>query len=556
MLTRKNKLALLVIAGLWIAVVPAMIRAGEPDRAAKRAGSGGATEQSASNEYKEYYELFSVLVDTIDQVERNYVEKIDRRELLEAAIQGVLSKLDPYSSYIGPDELSDFKRDVESKFGGIGIQITIDDGQLKVLSPLVGTPAYRAGLRAGDRIVKIEGESTAGITIEEAVKKLKGDVGTRVHITIVHPGSDEQINVAIQREVIRVPTVLGDHRKPDDSWDFMLDEHNKIGYVRITAFSRDTADELRKALDELVGRGMKGLILDLRFNPGGLLSAAIAICDMFVDEGRIVSTEGRNSKPRVWDAHRAGTYADFPMAVLVNRYSASASEIVAACLQDHQRAVVVGERTWGKGSVQNVIELDGGKSVLKLTTAGYLRPSGKNIHRFPGATPEDEWGVRPNKGFEVKLTNAELAGLVLARRQRDIVPLHETGTAQKKASDDNPEEHQASEKSRRSGSQTSSDATKRPDSDQPDDDGMPPETSVPGASEKGHGEEVGKPDRPANESSVEGAEEAGSDPDSDGNDGRAFVDRQLQRAVEYVLSQLRSEEENQDASADAASDTE
>jgi len=392
----------------------------------------------------EYYELFSVLVDTIDQVERNYVKKIDRRELLEAAIQGVLAKLDPYSSYIRPDDFGDFQREVESKFGGIGIQITIEDGELTVLSPLVGTPAYRAGLRAGDRIVKIEGESTEGISTDEAVSRLKGKVGTEVNITIVHLGQDEPIEVTIRREVIAIPTVLGDRRGADDDWDFMLDDELKIGYIRVTAFSRNTADELRAAMEQLEGRDFKGLILDLRFNPGGLLSSAIAVSDMFIAEGRIVSTEGRNSKPRAWEAHRSGTFEGFPMAVIVNRYSASASEIVAACLQDHDRAIVVGERTWGKGSVQNVIELEGGRSALKLTTAGYLRPNGKNIHRFPDASPEDEWGVSPNDGYKVRLNNAELAALILSRRERDILRSQDAApedeTAEDDANDESPEE--------------------------------------------------------------------------------------------------------------------
>jgi carboxyl-terminal processing protease len=201
----------------------------------------------------------------------------------------------------------------------------------------------------------------------------------------------------------------------------MLDHEQRIGYIRITAFSRDTASELRKALTQLKAQGMRALVLDLRFNPGGLLPAAIDVCDMFVPEGRIVSTEGRNTEPRVWNAHKEGTFEGFTTAVLVNRYSASAAEIVAACLQDHRRAVVVGERTWGKGSVQNVIELEDGHSALKLTTASYRRPSGKNIHRFPDAKEEDDWGVKPDEGYELKLTDREMAVLLENQRQRELV---------------------------------------------------------------------------------------------------------------------------------------
>ena len=352
------------------------------------------------------YELYQIFADTLDQVERNYVKDISRRELMEAAIQGVLGKLDPYSNYISPDEIGRFKSTVESQFGGIGIQIGVEDGQLKVISPLVGTPAYRAGLEAGDMILEIDGKSTEGISIDQAVKQLKGEAGTKVTLTVQQPGAAKRETVTITREWVHIETVMGDRRKGDDAWDFMLDHDKHIGYIRISAFSRDTAQDLKKALVELQKEGMKGLIVDLRFNPGGLLTSAIEVSDLFVSDGRIVSTKGRNTAERTWDAEKEGTFEGFPMVVLVNHYSASASEIVSACLQDHKRAVVIGERTWGKGSVQNVIELEGGKSALKLTTASYIRPSGKNIHRFPDSKEGDEWGVMPDAGFELALNAA------------------------------------------------------------------------------------------------------------------------------------------------------
>jgi len=396
----------------------------------------------------EEYELQRILVDTLDQVQRNYVREVSRRKLIEAAIKGMLSELDPYSSYIGPDEMDRFRTSVESEFGGIGIQVTVEDGQLKVLSPLVGTPAYRAGLTAGDRIVEIEGTSAGEITLDEAVRRLKGKAGTQVTLTVVHPGKTAREKITLTREMIHIDTVLGDRRKPDDRWDFMLDRQRGIGYIRLSAFSRETADELDRALKEMKQEKLRGLILDLRFNPGGLLSSAIQVSDLFVSRGRIVSTAGRNSPERVWEARKEGTYDGFPMALLVNRYSASASEIVAACLQDHKRAVVIGERTWGKGSVQNVIPLDdppgrseaaaskgltGPRSALKLTTAGYRRPNGKNIDKPPGAKEDDAWGVMPDPGFEVKLSPQELASLVENRRQRDIVAGKSPGEAKAKA---------------------------------------------------------------------------------------------------------------------------
>jgi carboxyl-terminal processing protease len=370
-----------------------------------------AQSEKAKKPQESDYEFYKILVDTVDQVERNYVTAIDRRELIEAAVRGVLSKLDPYSSYIGPDELGRFRSSVESEFGGIGIQISMDDGQLQVLSPMFGTPAYRAGLLAGDRILEINGKSTDGLLRDEAVEKLRGDEGTSVSLTIVHPGKDAKEKLTIKREKIHIDTVVGDHRKADGAWEYMLDAKQHLGYVRLTAFSRDTAAELQRVLAQLQTAKLRGLILDLRFNPGGLLSAAIEVSDLFISEGRIVSTKGRNSPERTWDAHKEGTFEGFPMVVLVNHYSASASEIVAACLQDHKRAVIVGERSWGKGSVQNVIELEEGRSALKLTTASYRRPNGKNIHRFPGAKDSDEWGVMPDKGFEIKLSDGELAML-------------------------------------------------------------------------------------------------------------------------------------------------
>ncbi len=396
------------------------------------------------------YELQRMLVDTLDQVERNYVKGISRRELIEAAIDGILQKLDPYSTYIAPEELDRFRSNIQSQFGGIGIRITMDRGRLQVLSPLAGTPAYRAGILAGDHIIEIDGRSTEGIDLDEAAARLKGKIGSKVVLTVIHPGQSEPKPIAITRRQIQIETVLGDHRKQNNQWDFMVDAQKGIGYIRVTAFGRGTPGELRSAIKSLQKENLTGLILDLRFNPGGLLSAAIEVSDMFVGKGRIVSTSGRNVSERVWNAHEENTLSDFRMVVLVNRFTASAGEIVSACLQDHRRALVVGERTWGKGSVQNVVPLEHGHSALKLTTASYHRPSGKNIHRFPGASEQDDWGVTPDDGYQVKLSVEDLLALVESRRERDIVRSKHLvatsprqGAPEKSAARSGPEKHQS-----------------------------------------------------------------------------------------------------------------
>jgi carboxyl-terminal processing protease len=368
----------------------------------------------------EYYDLLKLFVETFNEVDRNYVKSVSRRELMEAAIDGMLSKLDRHSDYIAPAEIDEFRRDVESEYGGIGIHVSIKDDEPLILGPVVGSPAYRAGLVADDVIIQIDEKPTKGLTLDQTVAQMKGKLGSDVKLTIRHSDDSEE-EFTLRRENVRIKTVKGERRKADDSWNYLYDDDRHIAYIRITTFSRHTVRELRKVMNELTEHELNGLMLDLRWNPGGLLSAAIEVSDMFVEDGLIVSTTGRNIETREWKAHKAGTYAGFPMVVLVNRFSASASEIVAACLQDQKRAVVVGQRTWGKGSVQNVLRLEEGRSALKLTTAEYRRPSGKGIHRADDASEDDEWGVKPNEGLEIKLTDIEAMQLDRFRRNRDLL---------------------------------------------------------------------------------------------------------------------------------------
>jgi len=369
----------------------------------------------------EMLELYGLFVDAVEKVEANYVRPVSRRDLLESALEGMLHNLDPHSAYINTAEWRTFRRQLEGKFGGIGIQIDIDQdtGRLKVVAPMVGTPAYEAGIMAGDQVLEIDGQSAEDMTSTKAVELLTGRPGTNVKLTVLHEGSDEPETVEITRAFIDLPTVLADRRKPNDQWDFMLDKDKQIAQIRITGFNQNTADELKKALAQITDEGAKGLILDLRDDPGGLLSAAVDVSDIFLSSGEIVSTKGRNTAPKKYEARRDSPYEELPMVVLVNQNSASASEIVSAALQDHGRAVVVGQRSYGKGSVQSILDLEDGYSVLKLTVASYYRPSGENIHRFRNAKPSDKWGVTPDKGMEVKLTPREYVQWALGRHDRD-----------------------------------------------------------------------------------------------------------------------------------------
>ena len=384
-----------------------------------------------SREKDKDYKLVRLLVDALDEVDRNYVRELDpvaKRKLVEDMINGGLEHLDPHSSFMNPKEFKQFNTASKGKFGGIGIQISTDrsSGALQVISPMVGTPAYEAGVIAGDVILKIDGKATDNMRLSEAVELIQGDAGTKITLTVMHEGSKEAVDLEMKRAVIEVHSVMGDVRKADDpkEWDWFIDKDQKIAYVRVSSFSENTTEDLKKALEQVKKEGAKGLILDLRHNPGGLLSAAVEVSNFFVPEGKIVSTKGRNQKERVFEAKPGDLImpaTDCPLVVLVNRYSASASEIVAAALQDHKRAVIIGERSYGKGSVQNILKIEGDASALKLTTASYWRPSEKNIHRFPDSKETDEWGVTPNEGFAIKLSDEERLDYIVYRRDRDII---------------------------------------------------------------------------------------------------------------------------------------
>jgi carboxyl-terminal processing protease len=388
------------------------------------------------------YELVKLIVDVLDEVDQNYVRELspdDRRKLVEEMINGGLERLDPYSAFLSDREFKQFERKNNGSFGGVGIQVGLDrsTGGLVVTTPLVGTPAYEAGVLAGDLIVKIDDKPLENARTSEAVEKIQGEIGTSVTLTVVHEGQKKPVDIKITRAEIKIETVLGDRRKADNSaeWDFVIDKEKKIAYIRLMEFEKPTAETLEKVLKQLEGEGVRGLILDLRGNPGGLLTSAVSVADLFLKSGRIVSTQGRKTPERVYEAKAEGTLfepaAEHPMFVLIDKYSASASEIVAAALQDHGRAVIVGERSFGKGSVQNVYPMED-NTALKLTTQSYHRPSGRNIHRFPDSKESDEWGVSPNPGFAVKLTDEERYNYLIARRKRDVVQGKPGAGAEKK----------------------------------------------------------------------------------------------------------------------------
>lgn len=369
-----------------------------------------------------YGRLFEPFRQVIDQIERNYVEEVDARSVFEAGMEGMVDALgDPYSKYFPPQEYPHLKEELAQEFGGIGINVTFDEERklLKIAGALPGTPADKANLSPGGLILEVNGVSIQGKSMEEATALIKGRPGTVVRLKVLADGQTVPQEYQITRAEIHVPSVLGDHYADNGSWDFWLEGEPGIAYVRLAKFIDKTTDELKAALNSLQQQGVKALVLDLRNNPGGLLKSAVEVCDLFIEEGTIVGIRGRQGR-EVYSAHAAGTFSGFPMAVLINRYSASASEIVSACLQDHNRAVIVGERSWGKGSVQNVVELENKRSALKLTIATYWRPSGKNIHKPPNAEDTDDWGVRPSPGMEVKVEGDALTKLLKHRHERDV----------------------------------------------------------------------------------------------------------------------------------------
>ena len=367
----------------------------------------------SSNERSSVYEQLDLFGDIFERIRSQYVEEVDEAELIEAAINGMLTSLDPHSSYMSPKAAADMRVQTRGEFGGLGIEVTQQDGFVKVVSPIDGTPADAAGIEAGDFITHVDGETVLGLTLNQAVEMMRGPVGSEIIITVVREGEDEPFDVSIIRDTIKLTAV----RSRVEGSSVVL---------RITTFNDQTypnlSDGIAKQVEELGGiDNVNGFVLDLRNNPGGLLSQAIRVSDAFLEKGEIVSTRGRD--PQDGDRYNASPddlAEGKPIVVLINGGSASASEIVAGALQDHRRAVVVGTRSFGKGSVQTVMPL-GGDGAIRLTTARYYTPSGRSIQAL-GVSPdiiveqprrEDNEEAEDEDGKSQRRSEADLRGSLL-----------------------------------------------------------------------------------------------------------------------------------------------
>lgn len=364
------------------------------------------------------YTDLQLFTKVLNLVQQYYVTKVDTKKLVYGAIKGMLDTLDPHTNFLPPEIYKEFQSETSGEFGGIGIEITLRKGILTVISPIEDTPAWNAGIQPGDKLVSINGESTKGLSLAEAAKKMKGKRGSKVHLGIYREGFDEPKTFTVVRSVVKIKSAK------------YTDLEGGYAYVRLTSFIENTYPDLKKVLDEHIKKhkSIKGLIIDLRRNPGGLLDQAIKISDLFLEKGTIVSTIGRNEKEKeVAYAKKAGTLGRFPIVVLINEYSASASEILSGALQDNKRALIMGKRSFGKGSVQSVVKLGDG-SGLKLTVARYYTPSGKSIQSegiHPDVTLEDfdEETLKKSKVITKAQREKDIKGHLLSDEEKKKLKL-------------------------------------------------------------------------------------------------------------------------------------
>ena len=379
------------------------------------------------------FRQLDLLIDVRHEIVERYVRSVDQHDLAEAAVRGMIDSLeDPHTTYLSAEDLQPLDDQVRDRFTGIGAEITFDEEieQLRIVTPLEDSPAYRSGVMARDVVLEIDGTPTSAIfedlptnahKLREAISRLKGPADTDVTIRVRHESGEEEL-VTIRRALIEVKGVRGFRRDADNRWVYMLDAANRIGYVKVRQFTERTADELRAALDELVALDAQGIVMDLRWNPGGLLSAAVAVSDMFLEEGKtIVSVKGRSGPNSVETSTSAQTVTTVPLVVLANEASASASEIVTGALTDNGRAKFVGMRTFGKGSVQQIRKLDRSAGAVKITTAYYYLPNGRLIHRREDS---EQWGVDPEDGFFLPMTPAQIRRMHRIAMENRVLPEH------------------------------------------------------------------------------------------------------------------------------------
>tara|TARA_E500000318_G_scaffold14854_1_gene14496 strand:+ start:66423 stop:68096 length:1674 start_codon:yes stop_codon:yes gene_type:complete len=384
-------------------------------------GSTIAVATNAVRMNDDQYSFFDPIVDVSTLINALYVEEADMDAMQIGAIEGMLDELkDPYTTFVPRRDTEEFSKDLTGEYVGIGAEVQIRDGWLTISSPLDGSPAWKAGVMADDRVIAIDGNSTEGFTIDESIDLLTGEPKTKVVITVERDA--ETLDIEIIRDHIKVQAVKGFMREDGDGeWMHLIDPSTGIGYIRLTQFTPGCAQEVKDAIEHTkreLGGDLNGLVLDLRFNPGGLLDEAVEIADMFIEDGTIVSTKGRVFEEEIDRATRAGTITDLPLLVMVNGQSASASEVLSGALSDHNRAVILGTRSFGKGSVQTVRPLESGAGVLKITEQYYYLPSGRLLHRRDDST---EWGVDPTPGYFVPMTNDETLEMLRARREQEII---------------------------------------------------------------------------------------------------------------------------------------
>ena len=344
--------------------------------------------ESNANQTDNLYKKLDLFSDVLETLNNEYVDQVDENKVLDAAINGMLQSLDPYSSYMSPENFRNMNAETKGEFGGLGIEITMQAGLVKVISPIEGTPADKAGIKAGDFIIRINDTQVKGLNLFEAVSMMRGKVGTKINLVIRRENVDDELKFTLTRGIIKIREVSAEVKL------------NSIGYIRLRAFNQKSHNQLKEKIKSFKSKRLNGYILDLRNNPGGLLSQAIKISDMFLDSGEIVSTKGRDKTDiKIFNAKKGDIINGLPLIVLINKGSASASEIVSGALKDHKRAIILGETSFGKGSVQSIIPLTN-RGALRLTTAKYYLPSGSSISEV-GVSPDITVKEKDKKEFRI-----------------------------------------------------------------------------------------------------------------------------------------------------------